>query len=443
MADEDRDVWQTPRNAGVGMLADALTAGKSGLNYIDLIKLLSPPVPTYANRDNIPYQIPDPKNPMLGLGDATLGSAPEEIERWSQGNSPFYEQHYGFNPTIRPERRMNMLDIALLPEVKLLAAAKLMGRGATKAAEKVGIKSLLKDSAPAVEATDEGRRAALKGIVALPAAAATAHFVPKLLEKSVEKTVTPGSMFDYIDALNKAHHDTYRTADALLHHVANSPESGYFHEGEFLEDSKNKILAEKLDRVNKDPRFTDEQRKAWKEYQTIEEKVNSAPYDHETGTYEDSSIPVEHEKAARNIGWRPPEEIYDTVMENGVYQDPFTGLTYKRAGDRVLVEHHSVIKGNKPFATKLLDKESVENWAEHHSSHFGTGDDMTRWYGEGYDSKLVPHKEKLPTIRNFHLDNFIKEHPTLYKALSSFEGSGAIYKSGGSIENTTHNRKLI
>ena len=84
MADNERDVWQAPRNAGIGALADMLAAGKHGLNYVDLVKLLSPPVPAYANRDNIPYQNPDLEHQTVLLNAlviqlARLSTAHEQI----------------------------------------------------------------------------------------------------------------------------------------------------------------------------------------------------------------------------------------------------------------------------------------------------------------------------------------------------------------------------
>jgi hypothetical protein len=185
MADKERDVWQTPRNAGIGVLADALSAGKRGLNYVQLADLLgSPMLAGTAVRRNLASG-----NEGLGVGDLLLGQAPEEVDRWSYGDSPFYEQHYGFNPTIRPDRRGNIVDTAMLPVAETAALAKLAGRGATKVAEKAGIKSLLKEAAEAEKPVDKGRRAALKGLAAVPAAAVAAHVAPKLLEKTAAKDV--------------------------------------------------------------------------------------------------------------------------------------------------------------------------------------------------------------------------------------------------------------
>lgn len=192
MADKDRDVWQAPRNAGVGALADALAAGKRGLNYVDLLKLLAPPVPAYANRDNIQYERPDTREPKLGLGSLLLGEAPEEIDRWSYGDSPFVDNYYGTAATagrLKPDRRFAMLDTALLPVAETVGAAKLAGRGATKVAEKAGLKSLPKDAARVEKSVDTGRRATLKGLAAVPAATAAAHVAPKLLEKTAAKDV--------------------------------------------------------------------------------------------------------------------------------------------------------------------------------------------------------------------------------------------------------------
>jgi hypothetical protein len=243
MADNERDVWQTPRNTGIGAIADMLAAGKRGLNYVQLADLLgSPMLAGTAVRRNLASG-----NEGLGVGDLLLGQAPEEVDRWSYGDSPFYEQHYGFNPTLRPDRRANILDTTLLPVGEAVGAAKLMGRGATKAADKAGITSLLKDSAPAVEATDKGRRAVLKGLAAVPAAAAAAHVAPKLFEKTAAKEVekagtktaakavahaTPREFFDTMEKLHDdMHHASVVVDEPLLINEAgiNRKSWGYTH----------------------------------------------------------------------------------------------------------------------------------------------------------------------------------------------------------------------
>jgi hypothetical protein len=458
MADNERDVWQAPRNTGIGALADALAASKRGLNYVQLADLLgSPMLAGTAVRRNLASG-----NEGLGVGDLLLGQAPEEVDRWSYGDSPFYEQHYGFNPTIRPDRRGNIVDTALLPVGEAVGAAKLMGRGAIKATEKAGIKSLLKDSAPAVEATDKGRRAVLKGLAAVPAAAAAAHVAPKLFEKTAvkgvekiaEKAVTPGSMFDYLDAVRKAKSESLKTAQILAEKLG--PETPLEKLIAFRNQAQEQILAEKLNKLKKDPRFTKQQAEAWDEYDKASEAKKLESYDPE---YDDIEFEDNYEayeaaeerayRAKNNLGWQPEHKIYDAVMRDGVYQDPFNGITYKRVGDKIQVQHPR--KGEV-----TLNKEDVHGWAEKINEEMIWNPDrdahLRRWYGEDHpdlhrdrekdDLTGADIEEAQRLSSNFYNKKFLEEHPRLHKALT-FMGSTSNYKAGGMIENTTHDRKLI
>ena len=73
---------------------------------------------------------------VLGFGEMTVGTAPEEVGEWARGNSPFsQEPNYGniLDPRIKPGREQGLLDVAtLVPEAAGLGVAGLR-RGARAA----------------------------------------------------------------------------------------------------------------------------------------------------------------------------------------------------------------------------------------------------------------------------------------------------------------------
>jgi hypothetical protein len=399
MAYKERDVWQTPRNAGVGVFADALATGKRGLNYIDLIKLLSPPVPAYANRGNIQYD--QPRDAKLGLGDVLLGNAPEEVDRWSYGDSPFYEQHYGFNPTLRPDRRANILDTALLPVGEAVGAAKLMGRGATKAAEKAGITSLLKDSAPAVKATDGGRRAVLKGLAAVPAAAAAAHVAPKLFEKTAAKDAEKiaGKAAKAATQVKLTPHE-YHAARAEAEHLADIHAASV---ADNVEDYLN-VSSDKLNELLADKsRFPNH-------YASNEELL-------------DTHIPISEDDYAEALfkqGYAPEkntwisgkyphvETVEDIVEKKGKYVDPFSGNTAKLNSNGELV-----------WSNGHGDEKRYQHWLNESKHKL----DAIKKHGP------PPKKLKKSMVRDTDQPDIDYDVPE--------------FKRGGTIENTTHDRKMI
>jgi hypothetical protein len=419
-------IGEIPENRVLGPTARGLAALKRGLGHV--------PLPEVLGGD---------------LGSVLIGSAPEEVDKWAHGFSPFYDQSGGFNPTLRPDRYQGVLDAALLPVSEAVGLTKLAGKGVKK-----GIAALAGDVTK-TGAEDEARRTFLKGTAGTAGAAAAAKILPKVLEKDATKAVEKGTMFDYIDAVNNAEHDAHHIAQAL----PREPEV------------YSKVLAEKKAQLAKDPRFTPEMRKAYEEEKSaFKDYMKSDSNNVEKYEFKWNS-------AKRNMGWVPPEEVYGKVMKEGEYQNPLTGERFVRDGDKVRYHYPPDKRGKEGIRTRPLDEYEVEHYA---GDYGGVGADsgarreiaIQRWYGEDYPN--IPHGEmRTPSRLNpdsetsvaqwqryneltaereaarkarkdFHLNKFAEEHPRLHKALTDFsQGWGTNYKAGGSIENTTHDRKLI
>jgi hypothetical protein len=101
----------TPRNSGLGAVADALRATRD-----------------WANKAEIPV--------LGGVGDILLGKTPEELDDWSYGNSPFDRGYAGLSdrlPRLKPKRREQVADTlftlpGLLPVKTVGKGAKALGR---------------------------------------------------------------------------------------------------------------------------------------------------------------------------------------------------------------------------------------------------------------------------------------------------------------------------
>ena len=105
----------TPRSGSLGFLADMLMKAKSKMNNAVYFK------------DEVPIL------GGVGAGDMLLGNAPEEINEWSYGNSPFEQNRTGagrYIPVPKEGRAMNLIDVAFLPVAEVAAAAKLASVGA-------------------------------------------------------------------------------------------------------------------------------------------------------------------------------------------------------------------------------------------------------------------------------------------------------------------------
>jgi PcfJ-like protein len=143
MADGDT-IKPTPRNGALGALADALAWAKEQGNRINLADTASalPFVGSYI-RDIVG------KDARLGLGDATLGHAPEEVDKWAYGNAPMQVAGAAY-PGIG----------SLVPQMKLgrsegLLDALTLGQAASPLAKVAG-KQAVKAGAGAVDAAMRG-----------------------------------------------------------------------------------------------------------------------------------------------------------------------------------------------------------------------------------------------------------------------------------------------
>lgn len=118
---------------------------------------------------------------MGGVGDFLIGRAPEEIEDWSYGFSPFKENPSGSRIPIevRPGREEGLMDTLGLPVAETYGLARLAGAGAKKAIGKA-----------ISGATEEGRREFLKKAGQVAAGGAAAVAAPDLV-KAIGKEITP------------------------------------------------------------------------------------------------------------------------------------------------------------------------------------------------------------------------------------------------------------
>ncbi len=111
----------TPRNALLGALADALSAGRD-----------------YADRAQVPQWMPLVGG--QGVGSLLLGRAPEELSEWSYGNAPLRVNPLagrtaGYMPEVKPGRKEGLADVAGLllptPTGRRAAAQALLPGGAS------------------------------------------------------------------------------------------------------------------------------------------------------------------------------------------------------------------------------------------------------------------------------------------------------------------------
>lgn len=112
----------TPRNSGLGAVADALRRGRN------LLDEYGPSIPWIAEREA------DPDSPgefKGGFGTMLLGKTPDELDAWSYGNGPFDRGYAGLSdrlPRLKRTRREPMLDtVSTLPG---LLPLKTVGKGA-------------------------------------------------------------------------------------------------------------------------------------------------------------------------------------------------------------------------------------------------------------------------------------------------------------------------
>jgi hypothetical protein len=100
----------TPRNALLGLLADAMTGARN-----------------FGNRATIPQGVPLVGG--QGLGNMLMGQAPEELDAWSYGDAPVRINPLagltaGYMPEVKRNRKQGLADLALL------ASPSKAGRGA-------------------------------------------------------------------------------------------------------------------------------------------------------------------------------------------------------------------------------------------------------------------------------------------------------------------------
>lgn len=351
-------------NKPLDYISRGLGALKAALNSLPTSDYPSDsfPVPGYE---------PTPLHGTAPVGDLLMGSAPEEIGKWAHGDSPFYDNSYSDNLTnigrMRPEHIDGVMSTAFLPVAEATALARGAGRLGTR-----GVEATL-DSFAVPAAEQESRRGFMKGLGGVAGVAIAGPALLKMFGKDAvkEAAVPKGSMFDYIDAMDAARHDAFRTSMAF-----DNPGRG----------EKFQLLKKAYqDEVAKDPRFTPERREAFAQYKAAEREATSAPYDHETNSYVDGTVPARFEAAKRNLGWLPNEEAFDHVVAGGEYLDPFSGVRLVKDGDKVRALYPTEAAIGSPMRTAPLEKYEMANHHDVLQAH-----DLLRpyqryrWYGPDY-----------------------------------------------------------
>ena len=157
-----------------------------------------------------------------GVGDFLIGKAPEEVENWSYGFSPFKENPSASSVPIevRPGREEGLIDTLGLPVAEAYGLGKLAGKGVSKAAEKA-----------ISGATQQGRREFLKKAGQAAAGTAAVATTPDLV-KAVGKKAGPAiakaaSPDEFVNAMKDISHDANRAAFKMINSLPPKDYGGY------------------------------------------------------------------------------------------------------------------------------------------------------------------------------------------------------------------------
>lgn len=155
------DLRAIPQNSVLGTASEGLRKLRSGLDVV--------PLPEFLGG---------------GLGQAMIGKAPEEVERWSYGESPFKTNptHSPYIPEFKPERMQGIADTAMLPVVEALALGKLAGAGLRSGYNAVVDAAM--HGGPN-QFYQQSRREFMKQAGAVAGTAAAAGVVPPLLSRGL------------------------------------------------------------------------------------------------------------------------------------------------------------------------------------------------------------------------------------------------------------------
>lgn len=470
----DENPLLSAASSGLGSLRDVL-------NYINPRSIASGP---YA------VQLPSSVDPQpFSLGDLLLGKSPEEVKEWSQGFSPFYDQSYGFNPSIRPERREGVVSVAALPVAETAGLASLIGKGARSGVQKIARKTI-EDAT-----TDASRREFLKKSGATAATAATAGVLGRDFLTTADKTAvktaskaapkvvsqlikTPHAYhLEKIYARGRAAQDVL---DGLPKNLTEADLPKYLSKDEItnvnarlLEDLENPDLSEGSSELldgylENDPKFVQKYRDHVSGYYIKNKVVNDAkdlaekefikthgylPTDSDMrkAIKEDSlsgdktySKAKQIVQSAREQGWLPKlrsseswksyvkgsGDVGDTIQskllrEGGEYVDPFSG-NVARLDPRVYE-----IRGRRVY-DRSGNEVMYWNDSDIPSDGLIWKKDPNPDYHQSIDE--IDEKE--------YIDRFTPHEKNAFARIKSAD-SKVKKANGGMIEKTTHDRKLI
>ena len=408
----------TPRNPYVGAAADAAGGLRSFLNEASV------PVMKYATRFAPPETRRAAEN--LGAGDLLVGQAPEEIDRWSYGDSPLKDTNApGYSglrgiPDIQTKRTAPVVDALFLGAD---AAGVSMGmRALGKAGGRQVAQSFEKATSDAGQ--DIGRRKFIKQAGIAAGAGVAAAATPKIARSVVRhlKDVAPspataatrvaknafGTVPEYYRALRKISGDfplyerleTMRNADPQYLTVKKA------HDKRVKEDSK--IQRDPEANPYDDSAMTDE---FWA-LDNRNEELTAIAHDNiraekgaaldvlrkENPDHADLPTPGEiHSKTYEELppgfleraGYLPTEnDVYKHLKSGKPYTDPITGNTAH------------LIKGVEPHGPGHKGTRSDIEW----ESPSGTVAPYQHWLPE-----YVPDEE----IGKYHRDGRTKGSPTV------------------------------
>jgi len=155
------DLRAIPQDPVLGAASGGLRSLRSGLDVV--------PLPEFLGG---------------GLGQAMIGKAPEEVERWSYGESPFRQNptHSPFLPQFKADRAQGVADTALLPLAETAVLGKMAGAGLRSGYKAVADAAL--HGGPD-QFFQQSRRDFLKKSGAVAGTAAAAGAVPPLLNRGL------------------------------------------------------------------------------------------------------------------------------------------------------------------------------------------------------------------------------------------------------------------
>lgn len=419
----------TPQNPLLGATSRGIRKARETLDYVPLPDLLGG-----------------------GLGSLLMGDAPEEIERWSYGSSPFYSTEYGTPAMIgrmRPERVGPMVDTVGLPVAEAYGLAKLTGKGLKAAGRKV--------AGAAEKPVEQGRRKFIKDAGLAAAGATVARTTPDILDNLATKAVdeplaariaarmaarlTPAQYYRKLAgakvlqdiAFNKALKE-YPEFDPSKYPDTADLETVFDNYVSAKYDSAAKAAAAVRDEAMKDTPF------GYYSADELDTMMYGNDADYVRELMRQDILPESHTwvaHAGKKHGIEGFETVADRIARTGEYVDP-------SSGNRAFLDE----SGNVVWTNGLRDGKGnlITNRYQHWLGKDAYEIDALREAGM-YDEStrsVKPEASRLGQPRNPYSSFTDDGDPTpwdtdeLGNPIDELGNRTDVYKSGGSIENTTH-----